>query len=215
MRRLREQRGYTAFELLFASTLFIALLVTTLKPLDSFWGINADNERESETQDVTRRTIDRLATELRSAGGQAVAIDKAGPSDVVFGWVDPNPAAAPTVGGNETGVKRVRYCLSGTTLIRQERSWTTAAAPALTSTLCPEPTPWSASETVATDVTNGATPLFTYNAVPCGNAAAPALDQIEFVGLCLKIERPIKAGERARPVQLSTVVALRNEVDGQ
>ena len=213
--RLREQRGYTALELMFASTLFIALLVTALKPLDSFWGINRDTERQNETQEATRLALDQVVTELRSAGGQAESIEKAGATDIVFARVDPTPAVAPVAGGNETGVQRIRYCKTGTTLIRQELSWTTATPPALSATLCPEPSPWSSSQLVATDVVNGSTPLFTYNEVACGTGAAPALDQIDAVGVCLMLERPVKAGERRRPAELSTVVALRNEVDGQ
>lgn len=213
--RLRDQRGYTALELMFACTLFVALLVTALKPLDSFWGINRDTDRQNETQEATRLAVDRIVTELRSAGGQAQSIEKAGPFDIVFARVDADPETLPADGGNETGVQRVRYCKTGSTLIRQEMTWTTATPPDLGTQLCPDLAPWSTAQHVATDVTNGTTPLFTYNQVPCGTGAAPALDQIDAVGVCLMLERPVKDGERRRPTELATIVAIRNEVDGQ
>jgi hypothetical protein len=112
-------------------------------------------------------------------------------------------------------VQRVRYCLTGTTLIRQEQTWGTVAPPALVASLCPEPNGWANNETIAQNVVNGSTPLFTYNNAPCGNGVTPPLAQIKSVGLCMKVEAPVKAGERRRPAELATIVALRNEVDGQ
>jgi Tfp pilus assembly protein PilW len=205
MRVLRDQRGYTAIEFLVASVVFISLLTAVLTPFDSFWQSNARNTQQNESQDQARQTIDRLAADLRSVSGQTQLIDKAGATDIVFKTTDPNTALSGTNTDNE---KRVRYCLTGTTLIRQEQLWTTATPPAVASTsACPGVAPWTAQNNssatyapIAANVVNGSTPIFTYD-----NSVAANVKQ---VSIDLLVDTT--PGVSPNTTELKTAVTLRN-----
>ena len=197
MRALRDERGFTAMELLVATTIFIVVLGATLAPMDGLWRTSKTNEQQNASQEIARMAIDRFATEIRSIGGQTQLIDKAGSTDIVFKTTDPytNPS-----GSNYDSVKRVRYCLSGTTLYRQEQTWT-GATPAVPSTAaCPDAA-WTTSGTqVAASIVNGGTPIFTYDNVVTAN--------IKTVSIDLMADTTPNASPKT--TELKTSVTLRN-----
>jgi type II secretory pathway component PulJ len=202
MRLIRDQRGFTAIELLVASSMFIVVLCAALAPLQDMWKISRQDERMNATQDLTRRTIDYMAGDLRNAGGQASPIELAGTSDIVFTSVD--PLTTPQ-GSNASNLKRVRYCLNGTTLLRQEQTWSTAAPPAVPSTsACPGLSPWSQYTPIATSVANGsAKAIFTYDTA--------TLAQVASVGLDLILD-PAPGQHPTLKTELTSLVSLRNRV---
>jgi Tfp pilus assembly protein PilW len=196
---LRDQRGYTAIELLVASTIFIVVLVATLGPLDGVWRTTKINEQQNASQETARQAVDSLVSDLRSAGGQTQLVEKAGTSDLVFKAVDPltNPS-----GSNPDNVKRVRYCLSGSTLYKQQQTWTTAAPPAVPSTTsCPDAAWTPAGGTiVATDIVNGSTALFLYDTATLANVKQVEIDVLA----------DTTPGANPKTAELKTAVTLRN-----
>jgi type II secretory pathway component PulJ len=197
MRALRDERGYTVMELLVAATIFIVVLGATLAPLDGLWRTSRTNKQQNASQEIARMAIDRFATDIRSIGGQSQLIEKAGTTDIVFKTSDPytNPS-----GSNYDSVKRVRYCLSGTTLYRQEQTWT-GATPALPSTnTCPDAT-WTTSGTQLTaNIVNTSTPIFTYDNVVTANIKTITID--------LMADTTPNASPKT--TELKTSVTLRN-----
>ncbi|MEA2474516.1 MAG: hypothetical protein QOE06_2431 [Thermoleophilaceae bacterium] len=215
MSRLSDQRGFTLMELMVATTLFMVILLATLASLDGFQKTTRAAERQNEAQGAARTAIDRLATELRNAGGQAASILKAGSADVVFSTVD--TSTTPTAGGNEANLKYVRYCQTGTTLVRQQQTWTTAAAPTMgATTLCPGTSPWSASTTVVENVRNTTAPCApTATVAPCPiftyDDSTPLTD-VRQIGLHLIID--VDTVVRPTATRIETGVAIRNQVTG-
>ena len=199
MRILREERGYTAMELLVAGTIFIVVLGATLTPLEGLWRTSKTNEQQNASQETARSAIDRFATDVRSIGGQTQLIEKTGASDIVFKTTDPytNPS-----GTNYDSVKRVRYCLSGTTLFRQEQTWTGATPTLPSSTNCPEPSGWSTSGTqVAANIVNGVgTPIFTYDNGVTANIKTITID----------LMADTTPNSSPKTTELKTAVTLRN-----
>jgi type II secretory pathway component PulJ len=199
MRVLSDERGFTTMELLVAATIFIVVLGATLAPLDGLWRTTKTNEQQNASQEIARQAIDRFATDIRSIGGQTQLIEKTGTADIVFKTTDPyvNPS-----GSNYDSIKRVRYCLSGTTLYRQEQTWT-GATPALPPTnACPEPSTWSTTGTVvAANIVNGATTsIFTYDNGVTANIKTVTID--------LMADTTPNASPKT--TELKTAVTLRN-----
>jgi type II secretory pathway component PulJ len=214
MSTLRQERGFTAFELLWAATIFIVILGAVLSLLDGFQRTTRANEMQNVSQDAARSTIDRLSTELRNAGGQEGSILEAESTAVTFTTVD--TTSVPVTGGNEANVMRVRYCLTGTTLVRQEQTWTAATTPGLPPMVnCPEVgASWSASQTVAENLVNTTTKCApTAAAAPCPvftfDDATPLTD-VKSIGIHLVIDDDTDA--RPLPSTLETAVAIRNQV---
>lgn len=203
MRIVRDQRGFTATELLFAATIFIVLLGAALGPLDGMWKGARDSELQNESQELARKTVDQLTTELRSAstepGGQADLIERATANELILRTVDGRTAPA---GTNTYNVKRVRFCMSGTTLVRQQQTWSSATAPVLSATTCPD-VAWAGTTEFVHDVVNGGTPIFTYDTA--------TLASIRTIGLYLSID-PTGPAKRPRPTELRTTVTLRNRL---
>lgn len=199
MSRLRDERGFTTMELLVATTIFIVVLGATLAPLDGLWRTSKTNEQQNASQEIARQAIDRFAADIRSIGGQTQLIEKAGSSDIVFKTADPyvNPS-----GSNYDSVKRVRYCLSGTTLFRQEQTWTGALPTLPTTNACPEPLTWSTTgtEMAANIVNGGGTPIFTYDSA--------TLSSIKTVTIDLMADTTPNTSPKT--TELKTSVTLRN-----
>jgi hypothetical protein len=146
------------------SLIEVLLVMTTF---NNFERKSRDNQNLNEAQDNARRGLDLLARDLRNLASPTplmpLAIDRFGPQDMIFqseGKVKP-PGSL-----NAQNTTRVRYCLDTTTrnLYRQIQTWVTAAPPAVLDTACGTTGGWASTMVVATDVTNGARPIFTYNA---------------------------------------------------
>lgn len=106
MSRLREEGGFTLPELLVAMLIFTFVLGGTLDVFDGFVARSSTNTKVNEAQDEARRSMDRIAHQLRNLASPTNAsvksIDLATDYDLVYQTVDP-------------GKRRVRYCLdSGT-----------------------------------------------------------------------------------------------------
>jgi hypothetical protein len=161
--RVREERGHTLTELLVASTLMIVVLGGTLLALDVFHHTTTENQDLNEAQDEVRVATDRLARDLRNLAtatpGEEDAIERRGPTDLIFATVDPERPAGST---NYPNYQWVRYCLNGERpglLLRQwQEPWTTAAPtnpPA--NTTCGDASDraaWGNTEVLASHVTN-------------------------------------------------------------
>lgn len=123
------QDGLTLVEVLLAAALMIVVLMAVLGTADMFGArtragaeLTADGER-------SRQAVERITRDLRSAsaGGQAAALLRGGPSDLVL--VTDAAAEAP---GQWRGV---RYCWDGADLVRQVSG---AGAVTLPATGCPD-----------------------------------------------------------------------------
>lgn len=202
---LRSERGEIGLtQLLVAMVISTVILGATLTTFEQFVvGNNQTNER-NDAQQEARGAVDQLARHLRNLASptenQPQAIDSAGPSDLVFKTVDPN---GPNAGANATNVKRVRYCVSaGGTLWSQTQTWTTAAVPGPpAATPCGAQGGWTSQQELVRSLTNGARPLFTYN------AATPA--DISSMHVEMYLDRD--PGTRPLETTLSTGVFLRNQ----
>jgi type II secretory pathway component PulJ len=201
------ERGETTLVgLLVAAILFLIVLGATLDLFSTSETINRNTQQRNDAQDRARVAVDTLARQLRNLASptpeQPQAVDRAQPRDVIFLTVNP---VGPNSGANETNVQRVRWCLSGQRLIRQDQYWTTATpktAPA--STACPG-SGWDQTSVVADSVVNDTAgksrPVFSYNST--------TLTEITAVHADLWID--LDVGRGAAETNLSTGVFLRNQ----
>jgi prepilin-type N-terminal cleavage/methylation domain-containing protein len=159
MKRLREEAGFALTELLVAMVLMGLLLGTSLVVFSAFSNESRRVDSQSEAQNNTRRAIDRMVVQLRSAtagsttGGQP--IEKATANDLVF----LAPSQAPSLTNNARGVMHTRYCLDTSTstnavLWTQTSPYTTttSATPPST-TACPS-SAWPNQQRVADHLVN-------------------------------------------------------------
>jgi type II secretory pathway pseudopilin PulG len=167
-RTLRREDGMTLVEVLVVSVLMLIVLGSTLTAFNTFERKARDNQNLNEAQDSARRGLDLLARDLRNLASPTpllpYAIDLFQPQDLIF---QSEGKTKPAGSLNAQNTTRVRYCLDTTKkiLFRQIQTWTTAASPAIPAGACGAQAGWSSTLAVATDVTNGARPIFTYNAV--------------------------------------------------
>jgi hypothetical protein len=193
-------------ELLVASSMFLAVMITLFAALDSFGVATRANFSQNQAQSAARTAVDRMARELRSTGNPGVPsspIERANQTELVFQTVDP---FGPGGGSNSTSVERVRYCLdSSSKLWKQVQTWTTATPPALpTATACPHSS-YGNQSSVADYVVNQANsqnrPVFTYDASDVTNITSVTVDLYTDTDLA-----------RAPGAQrLNTTVLLRNK----
>lgn len=200
----RDERGSIGVtELALAAGLSVVVLGSTLTLYDGFADASADLTDRTEAQDIARAASSSIARDLRNLASpvpeQPDAVDRAGGNDLVFKTVDP---AATNRGQNVTGTKRVRLCLSGAKLLRQQQRWTTATPPAVPSgTACPAAA-WGSSEALADHLVNDAAhPVFVFD------SATPS--RISTVHLDLRVDTD--PGEGRPAVPLATGVFLRNQ----
>jgi type II secretory pathway component PulJ len=204
---MRGERGETTLVgLLVAAILFLIVLGATLDLFSNSEQINRDTQQRNDAQDRARVAVDTLARQLRNLASptpeQPQAVERADPRDLVFLTVDP---VGPNAGANTTNVQRVRWCLSGQRLVRQDQYWTTATpktAPAATA--CPG-SGWDKTSVVADSVVNDTAgksrPAFTFNAT--------TLTEITHVHADLWID--LDVGRGAAETTLSSGVFLRNQ----
>lgn len=211
-RAVRCERGEMSLTGVLVS-LVLTLLITggTLTTFGAFADNRRDLETRNDAQDRARTAIDRLARELRNLASptpsQPQAFDAAGPFDLVFKTVDPNPA---TTGLNAANIKRVRYCLDAANrnaarLVAQSQTWTTAEPPAVPSTSACPASGWTSTVTLATAVTNRAfdqeRPVFRLD--------SSVLTDINSVHADLFTD--LDTGGGAAETEISTGVFLRNQ----
>jgi type II secretory pathway component PulJ len=201
------ERGETTLVgLLVAAILFLIVLGATLDLFSTSETINRDTQQRNDAQDRARVAVDTLARQLRNLASptpeQPEAVERAQPRDLVFLTVDP---VGPNSGANATNVQRVRWCLSGQRLIRQDQYWTTATPKsAPTATACPG-SGWDKTSVVADSVVNDtggkSRAVFSFNST--------TLTEITSVHADLWID--IDVGRGAAETSLSTGVFLRNQ----
>ena len=211
--RVRQEDGFTIVELLVAMVIMVVVLSATLGAFEVF-GTNArKNAVANDTQDLLRRTVDRMAVELRNAGSpglQTAPIERAQDDDFVFQTVDP---LAPSGGTNAASVRRIRYCLNSSVssrskLYRQVQTWATSTPPTLSTAIaCPDVS-YGPSELVADYIVNDAggasRPVFAYDSTDRASIASVSVE------LYSDIEPAGPAGQR----RLSTALYLRNQNRG-
>jgi type II secretory pathway pseudopilin PulG len=201
---MRREDGMTLVEVLLTMTMMLIILGATLTTFNNFERKTRDNQNLNESQDNARRGLDLMARDLRNLASPVPlmpqAVDVSLPQDLIFqseGKVKPAGSA------NDLNTTRVRYCLDTDSrrLYRQTQTWTTAAPPAVPASACGAAGGWNSTLVVATDVNNGARPIFAYNAVQH--------DKITEVSAQLFVDTtPTRLPSE---VDLQTTVFLRNQ----
>jgi prepilin-type N-terminal cleavage/methylation domain-containing protein len=228
-RRLSEERGWTFIELLVAMTLMLIILTATLTSFDTLGQTRTRNERLNDAQEVARRTIDRLAQQLRNLANPSNTvpntIDTAAKYRLIFQTTDPSKrwvgyclatsgngagviAGGPTA-STESGVLYMQTSTSPTAPTDAMRG-----GPAAGTDLCPAQG-WATTNVQAQNVVNkrlsGGSPLdrpvFTYSA--CASGASSCLSTITDINSALWIDTDTR--RRPREVSISTGVFLRNQ----
>jgi len=208
MSRLRDEGGYSLPELLIAATIMVVVLSATLSVLDASSDNARRNERLNEQQERARGAVDFLVRDLRGIAGpdsSAPAVERMSGYELVFRSVDPLARSQ-----NAKRVQRVRYCLDQTTpsaarLWRQVQTWTTSAAPVLSTTsACPD-SAYGSQRILAETVVNRRggldRPVFTYDSTDRAN--------VSYVGARVFVD--LDVDERPPEVALTSSVFLRNQ----
>jgi type II secretory pathway pseudopilin PulG len=163
---LRRQDGMSLVEVLLVSVLMLIVLGATLTTFNTFERKSRDNQNLNEAQDNARRGLDLVARDLRNLASPTpllpLAVDVKLPQDIIF---QSEGKTKPAGSLNAQNTTRVRYCLNSTSriLFRQIQTWTSAVAPGVPTSACGASGGWTSTMAVATDVSNGARPIFTYN----------------------------------------------------
>jgi type II secretory pathway pseudopilin PulG len=154
----REESGFTLTELLIGASLMIVIMGATYGVLTTFQNSAVRTNNQNSAQQEARAATDVLAWQLRNllmpANATTGPLEQSSSYDLVFQTV--NPAGG---GSNATRAGRVRYCYDNSLPARgriwqQTQTWTSAAAPAIPSTLvCPAPE-WGNQKIVADYLVN-------------------------------------------------------------
>jgi type II secretory pathway pseudopilin PulG len=166
LRALRREDGMSLVEVLIVSILMLIVMGATLTTFNNFERGARDNQNLNEAQDGARRALDLMARDLRNLASPTpllpLAVDLKDPQDLIF---QSEGKVKPAGSLNAQNTTRVRYCLNTTSkiLFRQIQTWTTAVAPGIPTSACGANGGWTSTMAVATDVTNGTRPVFTYN----------------------------------------------------
>jgi Tfp pilus assembly protein PilX len=201
---LRREDGMTLAEVLIVSVLMLIILGATLTTFNTFERKTRDNQDQNEAQDQARSALDLAARDLRNLASPTpllpLAVDVSLPQDLIF---QSTGKVKPAGSLNAANTTRIRYCLktANRTLYRQIQSWTGAAPPGVPASACGDAAGWTTTMAVATAVSNGARPIFTYNDT--------AHDKITEVSTQLFVDTtPTRAPAE---VDLQTSVYLRNQ----
>jgi type II secretory pathway pseudopilin PulG len=203
---LRREDGMTLVEVLIVSILMLIVLGSTLTAFNTFERKARDNQDLNEAQDSARRGLDLMARDLRNLASPTpllpLAVDVAEAQNMIF---QSEGKTKPAGSLNAQNTTRVRYCLDTAKRIvfRQVQTWTTAANPAIPAGACGVEAGWSSTLAVATDVTNGGRPIFTYN------APSDARDEITEVSAQVFVDTT--PNRLPAEVDLQTSVYLRNQ----
>jgi type II secretory pathway pseudopilin PulG len=204
IRTLRREDGMTLVELLLVTVLMLIVLGSTLTTFNTFERNARNNQELNEAQQQARQGLDLMTRDLRNLASPAkevpMAVDSAQPQELIF---QSEGKSKDLDSLNVQNTIRVRYCLNSTNkrLYRQIQTWKSVAPPAIPGGACGDTAGWNSTLVVATDVTNGARPIFTYNATQ--------LDEITEVSSQLFVDTtPTRLpGE----VDLQSSVFLRNQ----
>ena len=199
--RLSDESGFTLVELLIASLIMLVVISATLNALDTATATSNRNQRLVDTVDRARNTMETVAKKLRNAtayqttaSATSGSLLRAESKDIVFKVVNPFTSGSSS---NTYSVETVRYCLDTTT----GRLWLQRKADAVTpGAACPDPS-WTPSTVVATDVTNGTRPVFTYDST--------TLSDITSIGIQLFLDT--NPGKAPAETMLNSGVFLRNQ----
>lgn len=210
MSRLRSERGFAMTELIAAIMLATVVLGAAVGAFVDFLGQSAKSDRRANSQDAARRSMDLIATDLRSgmatsqSGNQPVEDLR----DYSVTYLEPVAGATPQ--GNPLGLQHVRYCLSisssvAATLWRQTAPYNNSnksTPPAGGTSTCPS-SAWTTQVPVAQNVVNQlqtpAVPFFVGTTDASGSVTDLAMRAYVAVD-------PTKD----KPVQIRSGVTLRN-----
>jgi type II secretory pathway component PulJ len=201
---LRGEDGLTLIELLLAATLMLIVLGATLTTFNAFERNVQVNSRQNDAQQQARQAMDLMARDLRNLASPTpelpFAVDVKEPFEVIFQSEGKEKAADSLNAQNTT---RVRYCLNSENrkLYRQIQTWKTEDPPALPAVAACGAGTWTHTLVVASDVTNGDRPVFTYNAVEA--------DRVTEVNAQVFVD--VNPGKRPAETDLQTTVFLRNQ----
>ena len=218
MHRAKNQHGFTLVELLLVCTLSLIVFGATLTAFTSLVRANRQEERQRDNVEAARQAIDHAARQLRNLANPTYnatnTIARAEGLDFIFQTSDPAKTW-------------VRYCLQtaggGATpdsaLLWEAESPGSTLSPLMTGS-CPG-SGWSTPpRIVAQNVTNRAAgstrDVFSYACSPTQPATCPAsaaeLPKVTSVRFDLFVDAD--RTDKAREVQVSTAVFLRNQNEG-
>ena len=203
---MSREDGMSLVEMLLVMTLMLIVLGATLTTFNNFERKARDNQNLNEAQDTARHGLDLLARDLRNLASPVPllpeAVDVAGAQELIF---QSEGKVKDVDSDNELNTTRVRYCLdTGTkTLYRQIQTWKSAGPPAIPGTACGVKAGWASTLIVASDVTNGARPVFTYN--------APITERDKITEVSAQLFVDTTPTRLPAEVDLQTTVFLRNQ----
>ena len=204
----RAERGFSLIEVMIATA--IAAVVTT-SAMQLLTSTTRNYSRQQNQNDVVwqgRAAIDLMVRELRMAGYPAQS-NYAGTSGVTP--ATSNLAALPFMTTTATNtvfeadldgdgvVERVEYRLNGTTLERSDVPKNSDGSVAA-----------AQYQTVATNMANGGTPIFTYTTDPNSNVAAPGNTNSVRVQLVLRTAYPDPVNRQYRTFQFNGIAYRQN-----
>jgi len=189
-RIVREESGLMLVELLVVVVLSGVVLGATLTTFTQFERTTGVNQRQNDAQEQVRVGLAGVARELRNLASPTdqlpKAVMRAGDQDLVFQSVSSN------------ATRRVRYCLNPSVgRIWRQVQYEPFSDP---STSCPD-SAWGSERTSVQNVSNGARPVFAYNATE--------LDSITEITTSLWVD--VDPGERPGESTLQTSIFLRNQ----
>jgi prepilin-type N-terminal cleavage/methylation domain-containing protein len=189
---LRNQRGYSLLELIVVIVITGAIAV----PLSTFAIKGLTSYTYLEAQSNTSIELNTLSNRIAKVVRGATSVDTAQANTlIVFGYFSPQ----------DTVIKKIKYYLTGTNLDIDIIPPTNCDAQgANCQYLAPERT-----LVTRVDLTNGATPIFTYyDDVGIQLSGAFLTSQIKQVGIYISANP--KSKQVPVPISLSTKVTLRN-----
>jgi hypothetical protein len=215
---IRDERGWTAAEVVVGSALMLLVLTAALTPFEVFQRTSRVAANQNDSQDNARNAVAEMTRQLRNVSGQNQLVNLASPYDLVVEAVDTTPP--PAGSANARNILRVRYCLDITTspasltngrIWEQKLRWTTATVPSsMPSVNCPD-TSWGTRRIVADYVTNRATSSYRATAAPLFTYFPSnwTLDTITSIRLTVYSDR--SWNEPPRETELTSGVFLRNQ----
>jgi type II secretory pathway pseudopilin PulG len=206
MNRTTDESGFALIELLVAAFLMLLVLGGVLSILESMQNQSASASVRSDSQEQIRVVLDRLARDLRNAVGTSTeTLELASSSEIAFQQAG---SSAPLPGSsNSKGLSRVRFCLDQATghVWRQEQTWSEAPPPRPPAGLsCPD-SAWGSSDRLATNVTNGDRPVWTY-----GYRAGAAATPLNLISVTSNLYLDANGALEPPEVHLRSTVLLRN-----
>ena len=184
IRTLRREDGMTLVELLLVTVLMLIVLGSTLTAFNTFERNARNNQELNEAQQQARQGLNLMTRDLRNLASPVkdipMAVEMAGAQELIF---QSEGKTKDLDSLNVQNTIRVRYCLNSTNkrLYRQIQTWKTELPPPTPVGGCGDEADWNSTLVVATDVSNGTRPIFTYNAPPTQPASITEISSQLFV----------------------------------